>query len=150
MPQSLTKLYAHLVFSTKHRRPLLDKEIRPAVHGYMASVLRDLECPWVKVGGVEDHIHILLEMGRKHAPAELVEKVKRESSKFVKTLGDQYRQFYWQRGYSIFSVGPMQRDVVATYIDNQEEHHKRHTYREELLTFLKRYQVSYDDRYLWD
>lgn len=106
MPQSLCRLYAHLVFSTKNRTPLLDEIIRPRVHAYLATLTRDLGSPWVVVGGVSDHVHLLFEQGKMHSPVKLVEQIKRESSKFVKTLADQYASFYWQRGYGMFSVSP--------------------------------------------
>ena len=93
MPQSLTKLYVHLIFSTKNREPYLDDEIRERVHGYLATVIRSVGSPYVVVGGVADHVHILFDMGKMHAPVKFVEQVKRESSKFVKTLGPQYRNF---------------------------------------------------------
>ena len=110
MPQSLTRLYAHLVFSTKNRTPFLDEAIRPRIHGYLATVIRDLDSPWVVVGGTADHVHVLFDMGKMVAPVKFVEQVKRESSKFVKTLGAQYAEFYWQRGYGMFSVSPKDRD----------------------------------------
>ena len=94
MPQSFAQLYAHLIFSTKNRRPMLDDEIRPRVHGYLATVMRNLDSPFVVVGGVADHVHILFDMGKMHAPVQFVERVKRESSKFVKTLGAKYKEFY--------------------------------------------------------
>ena len=106
MPQSFTKLFAHLVFSTKRRKPFLDDNVRPRVHGYLATVVRSLDSPYVVVGGVADHVHILFDLGKLHAPVEFVERVKRESSKFVKTLGQDYKDFYWQRGYGMFSVSP--------------------------------------------
>ena len=87
MPQSFTKLFAHLVFSTKSRKPILDEEVRPRVHAYLATVVRSFDSPYVVVGGVADHVHILFDMGKLHAPVEFVEQVKRESSKFIKTLG---------------------------------------------------------------
>ena len=92
MPQSLTKLYAHLSFSTKNRQPLLDNEIRPRVHGYLATVVRDLGSPWVVVGGVADHVHILFDLGKLRAPVEFVEHSKRESSKFIKDAGRRVRR----------------------------------------------------------
>lgn len=98
MPQSLTKLYAHLIFSTKNRVPVLDIAIRPRVHAYLATLVREMDSPWVVVGGVADHVHILFDMGKMRAPVEFVEVAKRESSKFIKTLGPQYQNFYWQRG----------------------------------------------------
>jgi len=150
MPQSLTKMYAHLVFSTKNRRPFLDDEIQPRVHAYLATVIRSLDSPFVVVGGVADHVHILFDLGKMHAPVEFVEQVKRESSKFVKTLGRTYGDFYWQRGYGMFSVSPTHLPDAEEYVRNQEEHHRKKTYQEEFREFLKRYGIEYDERYVWD
>jgi REP element-mobilizing transposase RayT len=150
MPQSFTKLYAHLIFSTKNRKPFLDDPIRPRVHAYLATALRDLDSPFVVAGGVADHVHVLFDMGKMHAPVKIVEQVKRESSKFVKTLGSRYKNFYWQRGYALFSVGPTQRSDVEAYVRNQEEHHRKITFQDELRMFLKRYEMDYDERYVWD
>jgi REP element-mobilizing transposase RayT len=146
----LTKLYAHLIFSTKHRQPFLDEQVRPRVHAYLATVVRSLDSPWVVAGGVADHVHLLFDMGKLHTPVEFVEQVKRESSKFVKTLGTQYEGFYWQRGYGMFSVGPAHRDEAEHYVRNQEEHHRSKTFQEEFRTFLKHYGVAYDEQYVWD
>jgi REP element-mobilizing transposase RayT len=150
MPQSLTKLYAHLIFSTKNREPLLDDAIRPRVHAYLATLIRDLKSPWVVVGGMAEHVHVLFDMGKMHAPVEFVERTKRESSKFIKTLGRQYKDFYWQRGYGMFSVGPANRDEAEAYVRNQEEHHRGKSFQEELRAFLDRYGVGYDEQYVWD
>ena len=150
MPQSLTKLYAHLIFSTKNRQPFLGEEIRPRVHAYLATIVRNLDSPWVVVGGVADHVHVLFDMGKLHAPVEFVEQVKRESSKFVKTLGAQYKDFYWQRGYGMFSVGPAHRDEAEEYVRIQEEHHRTKSFQQEFRAFLERYGVTYDEQYLWD
>ncbi|MBM3998090.1 MAG: IS200/IS605 family transposase [Planctomycetes bacterium] len=150
MPQSLTKLYAHLVFSTKYREPFLDERIRSRVHGYLATVIRDLDSPWVVVGGVVDHVPILFDMGKMVAPVKFVEQVKRESSKFVKTLGTPYTKFYWQRGYGMFSVGPMDRDQAEHYVRNQEEHHRRTTFQDEYRSMLTRYGIEFDEQYVWD
>ena len=150
MPQSLTKLYAHLIFSTKNRRPFLDDEIRPRLHAYLATAVRDLDAPYVVVGGVADHVHILFDMGKMHAPVKIVEQIKRESSKFVKTLGQKYKEFYWQRGYGLFSVSPNHRADVEAYVRNQEQHHRKKTFQEEFRTFLARYNIEYDERYVWD
>jgi REP element-mobilizing transposase RayT len=150
MPQSLTKLYAHLIFSTKDREPLLGDAIRPRVLAYLATVIRDLKSPWVVAGGMADHVHILFDMGKMHAPVEFVERTKRESSKFVKTLGSQYKGFYWQRGYGMFSVSPSNRDEVEAYVRNQEEHHRVKSFQEEFRAFLNRSGVEYDEQYVWD
>ena len=150
MPQSLTMLYAHLVFSTKNRYPFLDSEVRDRVHGYLATVIRSIDSPYVVVGGVVDHVHLVFDMGKMHAPVEFVEQVKRESSKFVKTLGTKYRDFYWQRGYGMFSVSPTHLADVETYIRKQEEHHRTKTFQEEYREFLTRYGIKFDERYMWD
>ena len=150
MPQSLTKLYAHLIFSTKNREPFLRDEIRERVDGYLATVIRSVDSPYVVVGGVADHVHILFDMGKMHAPVEFVEQVKRESSKFVKTLGPQYRNFYWQRGYGMFSVSPTHLADAEEYVRNQEEHHRMKTFQEEYREFLERYNIRYDEQYVWD
>ena len=150
MPQSFTKLYAHLIFSTKNRQPFLDETIRPRVHGYLATIVRSIDSPYVVVGGVADHVHILFDMGKMHAPIEFVERVKRESSKFVKTLGPRYGRFYWQRGYGMFSVSPTHLADVEEYVRTQQSHHEKKTFQEEYLEFLHRCGIEYDERYVWD
>ena len=150
MPQSLAKLYAHLIFSTKNRQPFLDDDIRDRVHAYLATVFRDLGSPYVVVGGVADHVHVLFDMGKMRAPAKYVEQGKRESSRFIKTLGTAHRDFFWQRGYGMSSVGPTRREEIEEYVRRQAEHHKKMTFQEEFLMFLKRYEVEYDERYVWD
>ena len=150
MPQSLTRLYAHLVFSTKDRMPLLTADVRPRVHAYLAELTRDCGSRFVVVGGVADHVHLLFELGKMNAPVQLVEKVKKESSKFVKTLGPDLHSFYWQNGYGMFSVSPTHRDQVERYVRNQEEHHRTKSFEEEYRGFLTRYGMEYDERYVWD
>lgn len=150
MPQSLTKIYAHLIFSTKNRAAFLDEQIRSSVHSYLAQVIRGMDSSYVVVGGVADHVHILFDMGKKHAPMEFVEVVKRDSSKFVKTLGTKYRGFYWQRGYGMFSVSPTHLPDAERYVRNQEEHHRKKSFQVEFLEFLQRYGIPYDERYVWD
>jgi REP element-mobilizing transposase RayT len=150
MPQSFTGLYAHLVFSTKGRQTFLSEAIRPRVHAYLATVVRNLGSPWVVVGGVADHVHILFDLGRTAAPVTFVEHAKRESSKFVKTLGKEYGGFYWQRGYAMFSVSPTHRDDAERYVKGQEEHHRRESFQDEFRAMLQRYGVEFDERYVWD
>lgn len=150
MPQSFAQLYAHLIFSTKDRRPYIDENIRDRVHAYLATVLRDLDSAYVVVGGVADHVHILCDLHKMRAPVDLVKHAKRESSKFVKTLGPQYSKFYRQRGYGMFSVSPTHVAAVEAYIRSQEEHHRSQSFQDEFREFLKRYGIDYDERYVWD
>jgi REP element-mobilizing transposase RayT len=150
MPQSLSQLYVHLIFSTKDRFPFLKEDIRGRVHGYLATTLRDMGSPFVVVGGVADHVHCLFDMGRIHAAKDFVEQVKRESSKFVKSLRPNLDKFYWQRGYGIFSVSPTHRQSVIDYVENQEVHHRQMTFQDEYRDFLTRYGIEFDERYVWD
>ena len=106
--------------------------------------------PFVVVGGVADHVHILFDMGRIHAAKDFVEQLKRESSKFVKTLRPNLDKFFWQRGYGIFSVSPTHREKVVLYIESQEEHHRSKTFQEEYRDFLNRYRIEFDEQYVWD
>ena len=150
MSQSLTKIYAHLIFSTKNRERWLDHQIRPRVHGYLATVIRELDSLWVVVGGVEDHVHILFDIGKKTAPVKFVEQVKRESSKFVKTLGPKYGKFYGQRGYGMFSASPKDRDEAERYVRRQEDHHRNLSFQDEYRAILKKYGIEFDEQYVWD
>lgn len=150
MPQSLSRVYVHISFSTKGRLRWLDEATRPRVHAHMATVARDSGCPYVHVGGTDDHVHVLADLGRKTALMTLVGKVKQESSRFAKTLGEGYHGFYWQSGYGAFSVGPTRRGDVEAYIDRQVEHHRTQTFQEEYRAFLERYVIDYDEQYVWD
>lgn len=150
MPQSLSQLYAHLIFSTKDRLPFLKDDIRQRVHGYLAATIRDMGSPFVVVGGATDHVHILFDMGRIHAAKDFVEQIKRESSKFIKTLRPNLDSFYWQRGYAIFSVSRTHRESVSEYIQSQEEHHRVKSFQEEYREFLNRYGIEFDEQYVWD
>jgi len=150
MPQSISRVYVHLIFSTKHRQRWLDDSVRPKVHAYLAVVARDMGCPYVVVGGVEDHVHMLMDIGKQALPINIVAKVKKASSKYIKTFGNEYSNFYWQAGYGMFSVGPTHLKDVRQYVENQVEHHKRVTFNDEFRTFLNRYEIDFDERYVWD
>ena len=149
MPQSLSRVLIHLVFSTKHREPLTSQEVRPRLHAYMVGILDNLKSPSLQTGGVDDHIHILCVLGRTISQANMVEEVKKSSSKWMKAEGG-VPNFSWQAGYGAFSIGESQVDTVIRYIRNQEEHHGKVTYQEEYRRFLERYKVAYDERYVWD
>ena len=149
MPQSLSKVLVHLIFSTKHREPLIGPEIRPRLHAYMVGILDHLKSPSLQTGGVADHVHILLALSRTISQAELVEEVKKSSSKWMKAEGGE-PTFSWQAGYGAFSIGESQADAVIHYIQKQEEHHRNVTFQDEFRKFLQRYKVTYDERYVWD
>ena len=150
MSQSLVKNYLHIVFSTKHREPTILPSIEPELHSYMGGICKNLECYPVIVGGYIDHIHILCMLSKKIPLIKLLAELKAHSSKWVKTKGQKFSNFYWQDGYGAFSVNPYDLDIVKTYIERQHEHHQRKTFQEEYRGFLKKYEVEYDERYVWD
>jgi REP-associated tyrosine transposase len=150
MAKSFFQMYGHLIFSTKDRIKILDDNIRDRVHAYMASIFRNMDCPYVHVGGAEDHVHVLFDIGKTHLPVKIIGKVKKETSKFIKTVDDEYRDFYWQNGYGLFSVSPANKEVVKNYIDRQMEHHKTMSFKDELCAYLEKYKIDYDEKYIWD
>lgn len=150
MPQSLSRILVHLIFSTKNRDPVLTPEIRAELHPYLAVVLREDGCPALQVGGVEDHVHALFGLSRTRTVAQVVETVKTSSSKWLKTKGTAFASFHWQTGYGAFSVSQSNAGAVVRYIQNQAEHHQKVTFQEEYRRFLKRYQIAYDESYVWD
>ncbi|RRQ47149.1 IS200/IS605 family transposase [Chryseobacterium sp. SC28] len=150
MGQSLNKIYVHLVFSTKHRKPLITDLIKEELFSYLGGICKNLECNPIQVGGYQDHIHILCLLSKKIALMKLIEEVKSHSSKWIKTKGVAFENFYWQNGYGAFSVNPTELEIVKKYIVNQEEHHRKKTFQEEFLAFLKKYNVEYDEKYIWD
>ncbi|MDD4727339.1 MAG: IS200/IS605 family transposase [Dysgonamonadaceae bacterium] len=150
MSQSLSKVYVHITFSTKNHIQLIDKEIRPRLFEYLGGICNQLDCIPLQVGGTNDHVHILCLLSKKITQIKLLEEIKKSSSKWIKTISHNYRNFYWQDGYGVFSVNPSQVDIVKNYIINQEEHHKKRTFKEEFLAFLKKYKIEYNEDYLWD
>jgi putative transposase len=150
MGQALVKNYLHIVFSTKNRMPLIYPPYEDELHNYFGGICKNLECQPIITGGYTDHIHILCMLSKKIALIKLIEEVKSHSSKWIKTKDESLKNFYWQDGYGAFSVNPSEVDVVMKYISNQHEHHKKVTFQDEYLAFLKKYNIEYDERYVWD
>ena len=150
MPQSLSNVILHIIFSTKNREPWLDSNIRPRMHAYLATVCRDLGGETSRVGGVSDHIHILTTLPRALSQAQMIEQIKKTSSKWIKTIDDRYRGFSWQRGYGAFSVSPSQSEAVLQYIDTQQKHHRTRTFQEEYRELLRKHGIQFDELYVWD
>ena len=150
MGQSLVKNYIHIVFSTKHRAPLIHPPIEAELHAYLGGICNKLDCTVIKVGGYTEHIHILCMLSKKIALMKLMEELKSHSSKWIKSKGTGYENFYWQDGYGAFSVNPSEVDTVINYIINQHEHHSKKTFQDEYRAFLKKYNVEYDEKYVWD
>lgn len=150
MPQSLARLHVHLVFSTKNREHIITDTARSALHAYMATVLQNLGCAPVLINSVEDHVHVLFDLARTVAISQVVEDVKKSSSKWIKTQGPELAAFAWQAGYGAFAVSESNVETVREYIANQREHHRKKSFQEEYRAFLKRHNVSFDERYVWD
>ena len=150
MPQSLSSILIHLIFSTKDRKPFLTPEIDTELYPYMASIFKALKSPALIINGTSDHLHTLFSLSRVAAVADVVEEVKTESSKWIKRKGIEFRNFHWQSGYGAFSIGQSQVSTVKRYIGRQKQHHHRVTFQDEYRKFLKAYEVEYDERYVWD
>ena len=150
MPQSLSYLLIHIVFSTKDRAPVLGDEIRPDLFAYLAAAARKMDCETFRVGGVVDHVHLAVRVPRTLTLAKLIEGLKSSSSKWLKTQSSQLETFAWQRGYGAFSVSPTNLNALLHYVDNQEEHHRTRSFQDEYRAFLAKYEIQYDERYVWD
>jgi REP element-mobilizing transposase RayT len=150
MPQSLSSILIHLIFSTKNREPFLTPEIDLELYPYMASIFKATKSPALIINGTTDHLHTLLSLSRTVTIADLVEEVKTESSKWIKTKGREFRNFHWQSGYGAFSIGQSQVSSVKRYIARQKDHHRRVTFQDEYRKFLKAYDIEFDERYVWD
>lgn len=175
MAQSLSKLYVHLVFSTKGRTDTLPKLHLDDVHKYVAAILNDIKCPAIAVGGTANHIHILYIQNKTMAPMDVVRTVKANSSKWInekngklalpssfspqqcsnadsalRSVRRPFNPFAWQDGYGMFSISNGHLDAVINYINNQEEHHKVVSFQDELRKIFKQCGVEYDERYVWD
>ena len=149
MAQSLTNLLTHVIFSTKDRRPFIRSEIEQNLYHYLAATARSYKSIVHKIGGIEDHVHILLTLPKAISLSKLVEELKKGSSKWIKTNGRYYEKFAWQNGYGAFSIGQSNITALTKYIQNQHTHHKKISFKEEYELFLKRYCVSFDEKYLW-
>ncbi len=150
MPQSLSRILIHLVFSTKNRERVLTPALQTELHPYLAGILNNIECPSLQVGGIEDHVHLFFGLSRTRTIAEVVETVKTSSSKWIKTKGAQFADFHWQSGYGAFSVSQSDADAVVAYIQNQSQHHQKMTFQEEYRRLLERYGIAFDEKYVWD
>jgi len=151
MPQSLVQIYVHLVFSTKHCQPFLrDPAVRERTHAYLVGICKNQESPSLRIGGVEDHVHILCRLSKTLDVSALVRELKRDSSKWIKTQDPQFSDFQWQEGYGAFSASPAHVDALVEYIANQTEHHLKESFQDEFRRLCKKYGIEIDERYVWD
>ena len=150
MPQSLSRVLIHSVFSTKNRAPLMrDPAFRDQLHAYLGGCAKTLGCQPIRIGGTEDHVHLLTSLSRTLAVADFIKETKRNSTLWAKEMED-HKDFAWQTGYGCFSVSESQLPVVSRYIETQEEHHRKTTFQEEYRELLRRHGEKWDERYVWD
>lgn len=149
MSQSLCKIYLHIISHIKSTSPQIGEEHIERVHSYIGQLVNATGCSVIRVGGVHDHVHIVCLLSKNECVAHLVEEVKRNSSRWIKTLAQQYEQFAWQGGYAAFSVSESVIEKTVDYVNRQKERHQKTTFKDEYIQFLKMYNVDYDDRYVF-
>jgi REP element-mobilizing transposase RayT len=150
MPQSISSVLIHLVFSTKRREPSITPEVEEELHAYLAAVFRECQSPAITINGTANHVHALFVLSRTATISGLVEEVKKRSSKWIKTRGAEFRHFQWQAGYGAFSIGQSNVEALKKYIATQKEHHRRRTFEDEYRAFLQKYGAQFDEKYVWD
>ncbi len=150
MPQSLSSVLIHLVFSTKNRQTFITPVIEPELFKYLATELRNMDCPSLAINGTTDHVHILFALSRTMTIANIVKSIKGSTSRWIKTRSPELRLFEWQAGYGAFSIGRSQVEQVTRYIARQKVHHRKLSFQDEFRILLRKYEVPYDEKYLWD
>ena len=149
MPQSLCKIYIHVIFHIKTTSPQILDDDLDRVHAYIGQLINATGCQTIRVGGIGDHVHALLLLSREETVSHLVEEMKRNSSRWLSKLASHYASFSWQGGYAAFSVSQSVVDKTLAYIENQSEHHKKRSFENEYVEFLKLYNIEYDERYVF-
>ncbi len=147
---TFTKLTYHIVFSTKHRLPLIRDGFQKRLYEYIGGIIRAQSGHLIEIGGIEDHIHILANLSSKKAISDSIREIKANSSKWSNELSDLTSRFVWQKGYGAFTVSYSQVESVRFYIQNQREHHQTKTFEEEYLSFLKLHNIVFDRKYLFE
>jgi REP element-mobilizing transposase RayT len=149
MAQTLTRLLVHVIFSTKDRENLITPDLEPDLFSYMGGICRECESPLLAAGGMPDHVHLLVSLSKNWALSTLLQQVKKDSSKWIKRVAPQFSGFSWQDGYAGMSIGHSGLDACRTYIANQKQHHATKTFKEELIEFLEKYEIEFDEGFLW-
>jgi putative transposase len=150
MPQSLSNILLHLVFSTKNREPLILAEMEPELYAYIAAIHKNMACPLLDIGGTSNHLHILCRLERVVTVSKLLEEVKKSSSKWMKTKDKRLVGFSWQAGHGAFSIGMSNIEALEKYIARQKEHHRLQSFEDEYRALLKKYHVEWDENHVWD
>jgi REP element-mobilizing transposase RayT len=150
MPQSLAKILIHTVFSTKNRADLIPVEIESELFHYIHGINANHDSKLITGNGTSNHVHLLISLGRTIDISSLIGEIKRSSSMWIKTKGDGFENFYWQEGFGAFSIGQSQVAAISEYIGKQKTHHAKYCFKDEFRELLKKYEVDYDERYVWD
>lgn len=150
MPQSLAKVYIHAIFSTKYRQPILADQWREELFSVLGGIANNLGCQPLIVGGIEDHVHLLFQLSRTIPIADAIGKIKSTSSLWVNQTRGLPEPFHWQGGYAAFSVSQSNVEAVREYIRKQPIHHQKQTYQDELREWFQRYEIEWDERYVWE
>jgi putative transposase len=150
MPSSFTCLRYHLIWSTKHREPLITDDMRDRLFEYIGGILRGHGGKLLAAGGMPDHVHLLADISKQQAVADALRDIKTNSSSWVHETFANLRGFAWQTGYGAFTVSHSNTGAVSRYIGHQVEHHRVRTFQEEFMEFLKRHEIEFEERYLWD
>jgi putative transposase len=149
MPHSFTNLLTHVIFSTKDRLPFIDAGLRPPLLAYMGGIVREMHGTALIINGTADHVHLLVGLPPTLALSDGMRILKTNSSRWVHEKYSSHYAFGWQAGFGGFSVSQSNVAAVSEYIAHQEEHHRKVSFKEEFLTFLKRHGIEYDERYIW-
>lgn len=149
MANTYHQVYIHVIFVVKFREALLSEQIQQSVFGVIGNLINETGCKTIIVNGTEDHVHCFIGLKPVISISELMKTVKAKTSKYINDNNLTKRKFEWQDGYGVFSYSHSQLDVVYRYIQNQKEHHKKQTFREEYLEFLNKFNVPYDERYIF-
>ena len=149
MSQSLCKIYLHAIFHVKTTCYKIKDDDLDRLHAYIGQLINETGCKTIRVGGTGDHVHALLMLSRNENVSHLIEEMKRNSSRWLKTLSKYYETFAWQGGYAVLSVSQSVVDKTLEYIKNQREHHKKQSFKDEYIEFLKLYNIEYDERYVF-
>ena len=148
MAQSLCKIYLHLIFHIKTTSPEIKEEHLERVHSYIGQLVNTTGCQVMRTGGTSNHVHVICTLSREVTIAHLVEELKRNSSRWIKTIDDNYKHFAWQNGYAVFSVSQSVIDKTIAYVENQKTHHTKVSFREEYLQWLKLYGIEFNEQYI--
>ena len=150
MANTYHQIYLQMIFAVKYRKATIDKSWKEKLFGVIGTLINENNCKTIIVNGVEDHVHCLIGLKPVAPISELMKAVKAKSSKYVNDHSLTPHRFEWQEGYGVFSYGQSGLDAVYKYIQNQEEHHKKQTFRDEYLDFLNKFKIDYDERYIFE